>query len=472
MCTVVVCHPVRTALRLSRHSAVLQHCLGDIGRVAAVSGLHRSLPHAAQRNALQGSDHHALHGVADSPGAQRSVPGCGQGVHPRGDSADVEHAVPTPLRDAGAHRPVGQYHAVGLIPSSRHRHVQRGHARRLDRLRGQPRHLPPRRALGNRHCRLHHVAQRRVRAGLQRVRQRAGHVQGRCRALRGQQGQPGVQLIGGGGHGGVLQRGVFDGRGETGVHGPGERAHLGVGAADDDPRQRLRHAPVRHHQVRDGFRGGIDGDRHGGAGLIQFVVKNATVPVIETGAGICHLYVDKDADLNKALTIAVNAKIQRPSVCNAIETILVHKDVADKFLPELKKAFEKVEIKGDDATCQIINCEHVTDDSYATEYDDYIVNIRVVDSVEEAINHIYTYSTKHSESIITENNETAALFMNSLDSACVYHNASTRFSDGGEFGFGAELGISTQKLHARGPLGLKEMCSYQYKIEGNGQIRE
>ena len=132
----------------------------------------------------------------------------------------------------------------------------------------------------------------------------------------------------------------------------------------------------------------------GGAGLIQFVVKNATVPVIETGAGICHLYVDKDADLNKALTIAVNAKIQRPSVCNAIETILVHKDVADKFLPELKKAFEKVEIKGDDATCQIINCEHVTDDSYATEYDDYIVNIRVVHSVEEAINHIYTYSTK------------------------------------------------------------------------------
>ena len=210
----------------------------------------------------------------------------------------------------------------------------------------------------------------------------------------------------------------------------------------------------------------------GGAGLIQFVVKNATVPVIETGAGICHLYVDKDADLNKALTIAVNAKIQRPSVCNAIETILVHKDVADKFLPELKKAFEKVEIKGDDATCQIIHCEHVTDDSYATEYDDYIVNIRVVDSVEEAINHIYTYSTKHSESIITENDETAALFMNSLDSACVYHNASTRFSDGGEFGFGAELGISTQKLHARGPLGLKEMCSYQYKIEGNGQIRE
>lgn len=131
--------------------------------------------------------------------------------------------------------------------------------------------------------------------------------------------------------------------------------------------------------------------RRGGAGLIQFVVKNATVPVIETGAGICHLYVDKDADLNKALTIAVNAKIQRPSVCNAIETILVHKDVADKFLPELKKAFEKVEIKGDDATCQIINCEHVTDDSYATEYDDYIVNIRVVDSVRSNQSYLYIF---------------------------------------------------------------------------------
>ena len=210
----------------------------------------------------------------------------------------------------------------------------------------------------------------------------------------------------------------------------------------------------------------------GGAGLIQFVVKNATVPVIETGAGICHLYIDKDADMTKALNIAVNAKIQRPSVCNAIETILVHKDVAKEFLTQLKPLFEKVEIKGDDLTCKIINCEHVEANSYATEYDDYIVNIRVVDSIEQAIDHIYKYSTKHSESIITENKEAAELFMNAIDSACVYHNASTRFSDGGEFGFGAELGISTQKLHARGPLGLKEMCSYQYKIEGNGQVRE
>lgn len=210
----------------------------------------------------------------------------------------------------------------------------------------------------------------------------------------------------------------------------------------------------------------------GGAGLIQFVVKNATVPVIETGAGICHLYVDKDADLNKALKIAVNAKIQRPSVCNAIETILVHIDIAEEFLTKLKPLFEKVEIKGDDKTCKIIHCQHVDENSYATEYDDYIVNIRVVDSIEQAIDHIYKYSTKHSESIITENDQAASLFMNAIDSACVYHNASTRFSDGGEFGFGAELGISTQKLHARGPLGLKEMCSYQYKIEGNGQVRE
>ena len=210
----------------------------------------------------------------------------------------------------------------------------------------------------------------------------------------------------------------------------------------------------------------------GGAGLIQFVVKNATVPVIETGAGICHLYIDKEADLDKALRIAVNAKMQRPSVCNAIETILVHKDVAKEFLPRLQKAFKNVLIKGDQATCHIIQCEPVTKESYATEYDDYIVNIRVVDSLEQAIDHIYKYSTKHSESIITENQETANVFMNAIDSACVYHNASTRFSDGGEFGFGAELGISTQKLHARGPLGLKEMCSYQYKIEGNGQIRE
>ena len=210
----------------------------------------------------------------------------------------------------------------------------------------------------------------------------------------------------------------------------------------------------------------------GGAGLIQFVVKNATVPVIETGAGICHLYVDKDADLSMALEIAKNAKLQRPSVCNAIETILIHKNVYEDFLPPLRAAFSKVKIYGDERTCEVIKAEEATERNYATEYDDYIVNIKIVDDVNEAIDHIYKYSTKHSESIITNNQATADLFMNALDSACIYHNASTRFSDGGEFGFGAELGISTQKLHARGPLGLREMCSFKYKIEGNGQIRE
>lgn len=211
----------------------------------------------------------------------------------------------------------------------------------------------------------------------------------------------------------------------------------------------------------------------GGKGLIQHVVQNATVPVIETGAGNCHLYIDSDADLKKAIDISVNAKIQRPSVCNAIETILVHKDIAKDYLPAMVRAFDgRVEIRGDQKTQDIISCLSATHEDYATEYDDYIVAIKVVDSIEEAIDHIYQYSTKHSESIITENQATANLFMNSLDSACVYHNASTRFSDGGEFGFGAELGISTQKLHARGPLALLEMTSFQYKIYGNGQVRE
>lgn len=211
----------------------------------------------------------------------------------------------------------------------------------------------------------------------------------------------------------------------------------------------------------------------GGKGLIQHVVLNATVPVIETGAGNCHLYIDADADLKKAIDISVNAKIQRPSVCNAIETILVHKDIAKGYLPAMVKAFDgRIEIRGDQNTQDIISCSLAANEDYATEYDDYIVAIKVVDSIEEAIDHIYRYSTKHSESIITENQATANLFMNSLDSACVYHNASTRFSDGGEFGFGAELGISTQKLHARGPLALLEMTSFQYKIYGNGQVRE
>lgn len=211
----------------------------------------------------------------------------------------------------------------------------------------------------------------------------------------------------------------------------------------------------------------------GGKGLIDFVVKNATVPVIETGAGNCHLYIDKDADMKKAIDISVNAKIQRPSVCNSIETILVHKDIAPAYLPEMVKAFDgRVEIRGDAPTREIIDCHEATLKDYETEYDDYIVAIKIVDSLEAAMDHIYRYSTQHSECIVTENQCAADIFMNGLDSACVYHNASTRFSDGGEFGFGAELGISTQKLHARGPLALLEMTSFQYKIYGNGQVRE
>ncbi len=211
----------------------------------------------------------------------------------------------------------------------------------------------------------------------------------------------------------------------------------------------------------------------GSAGLIQYVVKNATVPIIETGAGRCHLYVDKKANLNMALEIAINAKIQRPSVCNAIETIIVHQDVAPTFLPMLQDSFnQKVTLYGDERTQQIISCLKATSQNYATEYDDYICNIKVVEDINEAISHIYQYSTKHSESIVTENKETAQYFMDALDSACLYHNASTRFTDGGQFGFGAEVGISTQKLHARGPLGLPEITSTKYLIYGNGQIRK
>lgn len=209
----------------------------------------------------------------------------------------------------------------------------------------------------------------------------------------------------------------------------------------------------------------------GGAGLIQHVVKNATVPVIETGAGICHLYVDSQTDLKMAVDIAVNAKISRPSVCNAIETILVHQDVAGEFLTALKPRFKQIKVFGDEESLKYIDGTIANEKNYATEYDDYICNIKVVKNIDEAIEHIYNYSTKHSESIITTNNDTAKYFMESLDSACVYHNASTRFTDGGEFGFGAEVGISTQKLHARGPIGLPEMTSTKYLIFGNGQIR-
>ena len=210
----------------------------------------------------------------------------------------------------------------------------------------------------------------------------------------------------------------------------------------------------------------------GGKGLIQHVVKNAKVPVIETGAGLCHLYVDQYANIEMALKIAENAKIQRPSVCNAIETILVHEKVAKVFLCQLKPIFSKIKIYGDSTSLEYLDGELATNENYASEYDDYICNIKVVKEINEAIEHIYQYSTKHSECIVTENAQEAAYFMDALDSACVYHNASTRFTDGGQFGFGAEVGISTQKLHARGPLGLQEMTSTKYKIYGNGQIRK
>ena len=208
----------------------------------------------------------------------------------------------------------------------------------------------------------------------------------------------------------------------------------------------------------------------GGKGLIQYVVQNAKVPVIETGAGLCHLYVDKEADIDMALQIAQNAKLQRPSVCNAIETILVHTDVAKEFLTRLAPMFAKVQVFGDARSLQYIPGEMATKENYATEYDDYKINIKVVDSMQEAIEHIYTYSTKHSECIVTKNDKRAQYFMDALDSACVYQNASTRFTDGGQFGFGAEVGISTGKIHARGPVGLEGLVTYKYKLIGNGHI--
>lgn len=213
----------------------------------------------------------------------------------------------------------------------------------------------------------------------------------------------------------------------------------------------------------------------GGAGLIQAVVQNATVPVIETGTGNCHIYVDDSADLEMAVQITDNGKTQRPSVCNALETCLVHKDVTDKFLPMLQKVFEKhqVEIRGCERTKAILGDSVVlaTPQDYATEFLDYIMSIKVVDSIEEAIAHIRKYSTGHSECIITESYRHAEQFQKEIDSACVYVNCSTRFTDGGEFGLGAEIGISTQKLHVRGPMGLKELTTMKYLINGSGQIR-
>lgn len=213
----------------------------------------------------------------------------------------------------------------------------------------------------------------------------------------------------------------------------------------------------------------------GSARLIQAVVTTATVPVIETGAGNCHVYVDADADLEMAVNITDNAKTQRPSVCNAIESLLVHKDIAADFLPAVVERFKSnnVKIYGCERTREILGngVEPATETEYATEFNDYVIAVKVVDSIDEAISHIRKYSTRHSECIVTRSLESARKFQLQVDAAAVYVNASTRFTDGGEFGFGAEIGISTQKLHARGPMGLMELTTSKYLIDGTGQIR-
>ncbi len=212
----------------------------------------------------------------------------------------------------------------------------------------------------------------------------------------------------------------------------------------------------------------------GGAGLIQSVVQNSTVPVIETGTGNCHTYVDESADLDMAVRIVINAKTQRPDVCNACESLLVHEAVADKFIPMVSKALKEknVEIRGDKKFIDEGGAVPATDDDWGTEYSDLIISARVVKDIDEAIAHIRKYGTNHSECIVTESYTNAQKFLDEVDAAAVYVNASTRFTDGGQFGFGAEIGISTQKLHARGPMGLKEMTTTKYIIYGNGQIRQ
>jgi len=212
----------------------------------------------------------------------------------------------------------------------------------------------------------------------------------------------------------------------------------------------------------------------GSAGLIRSVVENSTIPVIETGTGNCHVYVDKAADLDMAAKIIYNAKTQRIGVCNACESLVVHQAVREAFLPRLAEilAPKKVELRGDERVMEILpDCTAATEEDYGTEYLDYILSLKTVDSLEEAIEHVNRYSTRHSECIVTEDREAAEKFLNEIDAACVYWNVSTRFTDGFEFGFGAEIGISTQKLHARGPMGLKELTSYKYTIRGNGQVR-
>ena len=218
----------------------------------------------------------------------------------------------------------------------------------------------------------------------------------------------------------------------------------------------------------------------GGKGLIRACVEQATVPCIQTGTGICHIYVDKAADLDMAARIVENAKTSRPSVCNAQEVCLVHKDIARQFLPMLRQSLcekrtqegqQPVELRLDEASAEVIPGVPAGEQDFDTEFLDYILGVKVVGCVEEAIAHINAHSTGHSEAIVTGDDLTAAKFTAAIDSAAVYVNASTRFTDGGEFGLGCEMGISTQKLHARGPMGLAELCTYKYIIQGNGQIR-
>ncbi|MDN4832756.1 glutamate-5-semialdehyde dehydrogenase [Ligilactobacillus salivarius] len=214
----------------------------------------------------------------------------------------------------------------------------------------------------------------------------------------------------------------------------------------------------------------------GSARLIQTVLNTAKVPVIETGAGICHVYVDKFADKKMAVEITTNAKVQRPSVCNAIENLIIHQDVAQEYLPAIADELQKynVELRGDEKVCEILGDKATlaTAEDWDTEYNDYIIAIKIVSSIDEAIDFINEHNTKHSEAIITENYTRSQKFLDEIDAACVYVNASTRFTDGFEFGFGAEIGISTQKLHARGPMGLEALTSTKYVIRGNGQIRK
>ncbi|MCM8832532.1 MAG: glutamate-5-semialdehyde dehydrogenase [Candidatus Omnitrophica bacterium] len=213
----------------------------------------------------------------------------------------------------------------------------------------------------------------------------------------------------------------------------------------------------------------------GGYSLIKTVVENSYIPVIKHYAGVCHTYVDKDANLEIAWKVVLNAKVQRPATCNATETLLVHKDIAKEFLPKMADLFRQynVEMRGCEETLKILpDIKKADENDWYTEYLDLIISIKIVNSLEEAIEHINKYGTHHSDAIITENKESAEKFLKNVDSAAVYHNASTRFTDGGEFGLGAEIGISTDKIHARGPMGLEELTTYKYLIYGNGQIRE